>query len=57
MTSVYLLSDVEKNVVAIYDNEELANKMKKPIEEKLKVELTIEKRSINLDLKVIGVFK
>lgn len=57
MEQVYLMIDENKNVVALYSDETIASKMKLPIEEKLKVKLTIEKRSINLDLKVIGIFK
>lgn len=57
MKEVYLLIDKDNNVIALYDESELATKMKKPIEEKLKVELTIQKRTVNLDISVIGVFK
>lgn len=57
MKSVYLMIDTEKNVVAVYDDETLAQKMKASVEEKLKTKVTIEKRSVNLDIKTIGVFK
>lgn len=57
MTSVFLLIDEEKNVVAIYDNEEFALKLKVPIEEKLSKKIHIEKRTVNQDIKVVGVFK
>lgn len=58
MKYVYLLIDkATKNVAAIYDDETLAKKLKKPIEDKLKVELEIEKRSLNLDIKTVGVFR
>jgi hypothetical protein len=57
MRHVYLLINPEKDVVAIYDNEEMALKLKSHIETKLNTKLTIEKRSVNLDLGVIGVFK
>jgi len=49
--SVYLLVDKDKNVIAIYDDQTLAETMKKPIEQQLNVELKIEKRSINQDIK------
>lgn len=54
---VYLLIDLNKNVVAIYDDETLAEKMKTSVEEKLNTKVTIEKRSVNIDIKAIGVFK
>lgn len=57
MSIVYLLIDENKNVVALYDNLELATKLQKPIEDKLNVKLTIEKRTVNLELSVVGVFK
>jgi len=57
MSSVYLLIDTEKNVVAVYDDENLAKKMKKPLEEKFKKELTVDKRSLNQDVSLVGVFK
>lgn len=57
MNHVFLLIDEQNNVVAIYSQQELAEKLKKPIEEKLKVQLRIEKRSVNLDIKTVGVLK
>lgn len=57
MKTVYLMIDTDKNVVAVYDDETLATKMKTSVEEKLKTKVTIEKRSVNLDIKTIGVFK
>lgn len=57
MKYVYLMLDEAKNVVAIYEDEAVAQKLKKPIEEKLNLTLTIEKRSVNPDLKVVGVLK
>lgn len=57
MKIVFLLIDTDKNVVAIYDDETLANTMAGPVEEKLGIKVTVEKRSVNLDIKTIGVFK
>jgi hypothetical protein len=57
MNDVYLLLDESREVVALYDNKDLAEKMKKPIEQKFNKKLTIEKRTLNLDIKTIGVFK
>lgn len=57
MKYVYLLIDADKNVIAVYDDQTLAEKLKKPIEEKLQVQLTIDKRSVNLDIKTVGVLK
>ena len=54
---VYLLLDENGRVVALYDDADLALKMKKPVEDKLNVVLSIEKRTVNLELSVIGVFK
>lgn len=57
MNQVFLLIDENKNVVALYDSADLAQKMQKPIEEKLNVKVTIEKRTVNLELSTIGVLK
>ena len=57
MNHVYLLIDEQNNVVAIYSEQELAEKLKKPVEQKLNVKLRIEKRSVNLDIKTVGVLK
>ena len=54
---VYLLLDETGRVIALYDDADIALKMKKPIEDKLQVILSIEKRTVNLELSVIGVFK
>lgn len=57
MTSVYLMVDAEKNVIAIYDDADLAIKMHKSVEDKLQIKVTIEKRSVNIDIKMVGVIK
>lgn len=57
MNVVYLMVDKDKNIVAIYTDQIIAKKMKKPIEEKLNLELTLEERSVNLDLKMVGLVK
>lgn len=57
MKDVYLLLDETGRVIALYDDADIALKMKKPIEDKLQVILSIEKRTVNLELSVIGVFK
>lgn len=57
MKYVYLLINPEKDVVAIYDSEELAKKVLPHLETKMKTKLTLEKRSVNLDLNTVGVFK
>lgn len=56
-TKVWLMIDKDKNVVAIYDSEELASKMKSPIEKKLNLELTVEERSVNIDIKMVGLVR
>jgi len=57
MNHVYLVTDKDKNVIAIYTTVILANKMKPALEKQLNVELKIEERSVNQDLKMIGLFK
>ena len=57
MSKVYILLDSEKNIIAVYDDKNLVENMKKPIEEKLNTTLTIEERSVNLDLALLGIFK
>lgn len=57
MKYVYLIVNNEKNVVAVYDDETLAKTMKVPLEEKFETQLVIEKRSVNQDIKMIGVVK
>lgn len=57
MNKVFLMLDANNNVVAIYTDKILAAKMKKSIEEKLKLELTVEERTVNLDIKMVGVLK
>lgn len=57
MKYVYLLVDEDKNVVTIYDDATLAEKMLGPIEEKLKTKLVVEKRTVNLDMSLIGVYQ
>ena len=54
MKFVWLLLNKDGHVVALYDDVHLATQMKKPVEEKLKLELTLEKRSVNQDIKRVG---
>lgn len=55
---VYLLVDVETNdVVAIYDDKTLAEKMKDTVEAKFGCKLHIDERSVNLSIDVIGLIK
>lgn len=54
---VYLLIDQDKNVLAIYDSENLANILKEPLEKKFNVTLTLERRSMNLSIDNVGIFK
>lgn len=56
MTFVYLLVNSEKEVVAIYDDETLAKLMRDALTEKFGV-LSIERRSVNQDIKMIGLIK
>lgn len=51
---VYVLVDTENNIEAIYDRSDLAEKLKKPIEDKLGKTLSIEKHRINSDIASIG---
>lgn len=55
MKKLFLLIDEEKNVIAIYENKDLAERLKEPIERKLNVELTVQERTLNPDLKVVGI--
>ena len=51
---VYLLVDEEKEVVAVYDRLDLAQKMQEPISKKLMIgKLTIEKKRVNPDFAYI----
>lgn len=54
---IFLLTDADKNVVVIYTDEIIAKKMKATVEAKVGKELTIEKRSVNIDVKMIGLVK
>jgi hypothetical protein len=56
MKHVYLILD-EKNIVAVYDDETLATTMKPALEGKFQKTLKVEKRSVNQDIKMIGVVK
>jgi len=57
MNKIFLLIDSDKNVVAIYDDEAVAIKMREPLESKLNLKLVVEKRSVNQDIKMIGLVK
>ena len=57
MNKIFLLIDSDKNVVAIYDDEAVAIKMREPLEAKLNLKLVVEKRSVNQDIKMIGLVK
>jgi hypothetical protein len=54
---VFLMIDANKNVVAIYSSKELAEKMKTHIEKQLNVALTVEERSVDIDIKMVGIVK
>lgn len=55
MKKLFLLIDDESKVIAIYDTKDLAERLKPAIEKRLNVELTIEERTLNPELKLIGV--
>lgn len=56
MNYVWLVIDNENNEVrALYDTVAIAKTMKKTIEELFDTTVRIEKRTVNLDIKYIGV--
>lgn len=55
MRKIYLLIDDENKVLAVYDNKDLAERLKPAIETRLNVELIMEERVLNPELKLIGV--
>lgn len=55
MRKLFLLIDDEGKVLAIYDNKDLAERLKPAIESRLNVELTLEERILNPELKMVGV--
>lgn len=55
MKYVWLLLTSDNKIVAIYDDETLATKMAPHLTEKLKVNLTVVRRSVNQELSMIGV--
>lgn len=54
---LYVLVDEKDSLIGIYDSEDLANQVKAPIEEKLKKTLKVERRTLNLPIDLVGVFK
>lgn len=57
MKEVFLLIDDSNNVVAIYETKDIAEVVKKPLEDKFKVNLKIVKRGVNLPIDYVGVYE
>lgn len=51
---VYVLTDEDMNVVAIYTREDVAKKMKPVIERKLETTVEIDKTRLDPDIKTIN---
>lgn len=52
---VYVVVAVDdREILAIYEDKDVANKMKSPIEAKIGTEVEIIKQLVNPDIKVIG---
>jgi len=47
---VYLIITHEGGILAIYEDKKIAEKLKKPIEEKFKVKVDIVKKELNSDI-------
>lgn len=47
---VYLIITSEGNILAVYDDEKIAKKLKTPIEEKFKTKVEILKKELNVDI-------
>jgi len=52
---VYVLFDSDRVIVAIYDQKDLANKMKEVIARKIEDDVTLEVHNINPDIKLVGL--
>jgi hypothetical protein len=52
---VYILLDSESNVVAVYDDKDLAAKMLPVIEEKINDKIVLQVFKMNQDIKLIGL--
>lgn len=57
MKFVYLVLDPGEKVVAVYDNKEVAELMLASLEEKVGKTLTVDRRSVNQDIKMVGLIK
>lgn len=51
---IWLLLDKDSKVIAVYSDADLAANMKPHVEKKLNLTLTIERRSVNQDIKRVG---
>lgn len=55
-TYVYIVVATDDNeIIAVYDNKEVADKMKAPIENKMGCDVTVLKTRVNPDIKIIGL--
>lgn len=54
---IYLILDPGGNVLAVYDDKTLAEKMVDVVGEKFMCKATVSERSINLSIDVIGIIK
>jgi len=52
---VYILINSESDIVAVYNDKDLAAKMQPVIEEKIKDTLVIQVFKVNQDIKLIGL--
>ena len=57
MRFVWLMMNEQNEVVAIYDDATLAQTMLPALEEKFKTKVTVVRRSVNQDIKMIGIVK
>lgn len=53
---VYILIDEDKNIVAVYENKDVAAVLKPALEEKICKKIEIKKRTLNPEISTIGLF-
>jgi len=51
---VYILLDESRGILAVYNKEDLAKKMKDVVKRKIGEEVTMEAHQINPDIKLVG---
>lgn len=55
--SVYVVTGENKEVLALFTKEEVVNVLKEQLEKKFNTKVTIEKRTIDLPMQDLGIFK